>query len=137
MASQDQALTERQQQVLKLTTEGKNPTEIGEALGISSQAVHGHFRRLRAHGLLNGGTSAPAPSSKHSIAATLKSAMSAIDRTIAEQRKEIERSIAQLERNREQFKAQITKIDQDKREAEKALKELDGVRERAGTQQPA
>lgn len=45
-------LTERQREVLALVREGKNPTEIGKALGISSQGVHGHLRRLRGHGLI-------------------------------------------------------------------------------------
>lgn len=45
-------LTERQQAVLRLHREGKGPTEIGRELDISSQAVHGHYRRLRAHGLI-------------------------------------------------------------------------------------
>lgn len=44
--------TERQQDVLRLHRAGRNPTEIGRELKISSQAVHGHFRRLRAHGLV-------------------------------------------------------------------------------------
>jgi DNA-binding CsgD family transcriptional regulator len=41
-------LTERQRDVLRLVREGKNPTEIGKELEISSQGVHGHLRRLRA-----------------------------------------------------------------------------------------
>jgi DNA-binding MarR family transcriptional regulator len=47
-------LTDRQRDVLRLHQEGKNPTEIGAALGITSQAVHGHYRRLRARGLIEG-----------------------------------------------------------------------------------
>ena len=45
-------LTDRQRDVLRLHREGKNPTEIGKALGISSQGVHGHLGRLRNHGLI-------------------------------------------------------------------------------------
>lgn len=45
-------LTERQRDVLRLHTEGKNPTDIGRELNISSQAVHGHMKRLRGKGLI-------------------------------------------------------------------------------------
>lgn len=45
-------LTERQQQVLALHREGKNPTDIGRELSITSQGVHGHLRRLAARGLV-------------------------------------------------------------------------------------
>jgi predicted ArsR family transcriptional regulator len=45
-------LTDRQTDVLRLTREGKNPTEIGRELGISSQGVHGHLRKLREAGLV-------------------------------------------------------------------------------------
>lgn len=43
-------LSERQREVLELHNAGKNPTQIGRELNIKSQAVHGHFRRLRDHG---------------------------------------------------------------------------------------
>lgn len=47
-------LTDRQRDVLRLHGEGKNPTDIGTELGISSQGVHGHLRRLRDKGLIEG-----------------------------------------------------------------------------------
>jgi predicted ArsR family transcriptional regulator len=56
-------LTDRQRDVLRLHREGKNPTEIGKELDISSQGVHGHLRRLRAHGLIEE-LEAAAPKSK-------------------------------------------------------------------------
>jgi DNA-binding CsgD family transcriptional regulator len=43
-------ITARQREVLRLTAAGHSPTEVGRALGISSQAVHGHFRRVRVNG---------------------------------------------------------------------------------------
>lgn len=48
----DAGLTARQQEVLTLVREGKTPTEIGKALEISSQGVHGHLRRLAQRGLV-------------------------------------------------------------------------------------
>lgn len=45
-------LTERQADVLRLTREGKSPTEIGRELEITSQGVHGHLRKLRELGLV-------------------------------------------------------------------------------------
>ena len=54
MSNPTDDLTDRQRDVLRLHTEGKNPTEIGKALDITSQAVHGHFRRLREKGLIAG-----------------------------------------------------------------------------------
>jgi FixJ family two-component response regulator len=58
----DDELTERQGEVLNLVRAGRNPTEIGKELGISSQGVHGHIRRLRERGLLPeaGATTKPA-----------------------------------------------------------------------------
>jgi predicted ArsR family transcriptional regulator len=55
----ESTLTERQADVLRLYREGKSPTEIGKELDISSQGVHGHLRRLRAHGLIEGDTPKP------------------------------------------------------------------------------
>jgi predicted ArsR family transcriptional regulator len=54
-------LTDRQREVLDLVNEGKNPTQIGAALGISSQGVHGHIRRLRGKGLIPEDYGAPRP----------------------------------------------------------------------------
>lgn len=45
-------LTDRQRQVLELKREGKSTGEIKDALGISSQGVSGHLKRLRTKGLL-------------------------------------------------------------------------------------
>jgi predicted ArsR family transcriptional regulator len=45
-------ITDKQREVLSLVEEGKTPTEIGKAMDISSQAVHGHLRRLREAGVL-------------------------------------------------------------------------------------
>jgi biotin operon repressor len=44
-------LTERQRDILALVKQGQSATEIGRALGISSQGVHGHFQRLRSKGI--------------------------------------------------------------------------------------
>lgn len=60
MPTTEDQLTARQADVLRLHREGKNPTEIGRTLGISSQGVHGHLARLRQYGLIagEGGTTA-------------------------------------------------------------------------------
>jgi predicted ArsR family transcriptional regulator len=52
-ASNEEGLTERQRNVLHLVREGKNPTDIGKELGVSSQAVHGHLRKLRDLGFIS------------------------------------------------------------------------------------
>lgn len=64
MADAIEQLTDRQRDVLRLHGEGKNPTEIGEALEISSQGVHGHLRRLRQKGLVEDAGPARGPAAK-------------------------------------------------------------------------
>lgn len=114
--AEEPKLTDRQREVLRLAQEGKSPTEIGKELGISSQGVHGHMRRLAAHGLIereprrradNGRPIRPADSletvrrtAKAEIA-TLKRRLEALDRDMAklgEEREEIEAAIADLQK---------------------------------------
>lgn len=46
-------LSESARKVLDLYRAGTtSPTEISKALGVTSQAIHGHFRRLRERGLI-------------------------------------------------------------------------------------
>ena len=44
------ALTDRQQQIKALLDQSKTPHEIGEALGITENAVYQHIRRMRSAG---------------------------------------------------------------------------------------
>lgn len=61
MPTPEDNLTEKQRQVLALVRRDPQPTptEIAKELGITSQAVHGHFRRLRGHGLMPAEGTAP------------------------------------------------------------------------------
>jgi DNA-binding CsgD family transcriptional regulator len=51
------ALTERQQQIVDLQKQGKKAKEIGEALGISENAVYQQLRRIRKGSDANGSAS--------------------------------------------------------------------------------
>jgi len=58
------ALTERQQEIKKLLDEGKTPREVGEALGISENAVYQHRRRMGASAKKSSGRSAAPKATK-------------------------------------------------------------------------
>jgi DNA-binding Lrp family transcriptional regulator len=115
-------LTERQRDVLRLQREGKTPTEIGNELGISSQGVHGHLRRLRDHGLIERGAAKPAKPRDARAPGPRRfdpaSTIAAVQQTIATQRAELDTREAEID-------AQIEQLREEKRAIEAARKELD------------
>jgi predicted ArsR family transcriptional regulator len=115
----EENLTERQADVLRLTQEGKNPTDVGRELGISSQGVHGHLRRLRAKGLLpdeeprprarrrNGRTPAPVD-----YLSAIRAAAERAEREILDRQAEIDAEIADLKREREALDGALEEVRQ-------------------------
>lgn len=105
-------LTEKQRQVLELHNEGKNPTEIAEALGISSQGVHGHFRRLRSKGLMpeEPGRRRPTPNGRHPVSAD--DALEAVRETVRTQRQGLEDRKTAIATEIKALKTQDEEIDQ-------------------------
>jgi predicted ArsR family transcriptional regulator len=115
----EENLTERQADVLRLTQEGKNPTDVGRELGISSQGVHGHLRRLRAKGLLpdeeprprarrrNGRTPAPVD-----YLSAIREAAERAEREILDRQAEIDAEIADLKREREALDGALEEVRQ-------------------------
>jgi predicted ArsR family transcriptional regulator len=115
----EENLTERQADVLRLTQEGKNPTDVGRELGISSQGVHGHLRRLRAKGLLpdeeprprarrrNGRTPAPVD-----YLSAIREAAERAEREILDRQAEIDAEIADLKREREALDGALGEVRQ-------------------------
>lgn len=122
-ASSDDGLTDRQRDTLRLHREGKNPTEIAEALGISSQGVHGHFRRLRAKGLMEGDDRAVRASSRRrngSGPVTADDALEAVRATARTQRN------ALIER-KESITAEIDALKAEAKKIDKTVGELDAM----------
>jgi predicted ArsR family transcriptional regulator len=115
----EENLTERQADVLRLTQEGMNPTDVGRELGISSQGVHGHLRRLRAKGLLpdeeprprarrrNGRTPAPVD-----YLSAIREAAERAEREILDRQAEIDAEIADLKREREALDGALEEVRQ-------------------------
>jgi predicted ArsR family transcriptional regulator len=113
-------LTKRQKDVLRLVREGKNPTEIGKELGISSQGVHGHMRRLRDRGLLPAADRAkpagrPRATANHKVSPT--SALEAVRATVREQLEAIDARQAAIER-------EITALTEERDQLDTARTEL-------------
>jgi DNA-binding Lrp family transcriptional regulator len=98
--------------VLRLHRAGKNPTEIGEELGISSQGVHGHFRRLRDRGLMEGktATSTPKPAATDRPV-DAASALDAVRQAAATQRQQLVDRKAEIDREVKSLKKQDGEID--------------------------
>jgi DNA-binding MarR family transcriptional regulator len=119
MPTPESELTERQRDVLRLHREGKNPTEIGRELDISSQGVHGHLRRLRGHGLIE--------SEARPAAAKRRDARQAFDpaSTIAAVQQAIAAQRAQLDSREAEIDGQIEQLRAEKRAIGEARKELD------------
>lgn len=122
----------RAAEVLALTKEGKNPTEIGTQLGITSQAVHGHLRRLRDKGLLppdpraRGKAGTDNGRSEFSAAGAFRE----VRASIARQQQELDRHMAGLDRQLEELDRRKNEIKQERKDAEKAkerLAELEGT----------
>jgi SOS-response transcriptional repressor LexA len=116
-------LTDRQRDVLRLHGEGKNPTQIGEELGISSQGVHGHLRRLRGKGLIEGtARTAPVPVAvpDNGRPLTAADALEQVRQAAATQRQ-------QLADRKAQIASEITSLNAQDAEIDAALAELDAM----------
>jgi DNA-binding MarR family transcriptional regulator len=124
VASEDDDLTDRQRDVLRLYREAKSPTEIGRALQISSQGVHGHLRRLRQKGLIEPLQRAPrattaeaAPSDERArqrLAASL--ALKTVHETIAQQEQLIDSRQAAIREQIAELQAEYEDLSASKRE---------------------
>jgi predicted ArsR family transcriptional regulator len=115
-------LTDRQTDVLRLTREGKSPTEIGRELGISSQGVHGHLRRLREAGLVEPLT-APKRAAKRPAARDSGAAFDPQD-TIRAVVQEITAQLDALDAREQQVDATIAELKDEKRRIALARTEL-------------
>jgi predicted ArsR family transcriptional regulator len=122
----DTNLSERAQQVLALTKDGKNPTEIGEQLGITSQGVHGHLRRLREKALLppdpKARTKAPANGPVRDFNAAV--AFDEVRRSIERQRHGLDEHIAGIDRELERLEERKKALKKERTDAEKAKERL-------------
>jgi DNA-binding MarR family transcriptional regulator len=113
-------LTDKQREVLRLHNEGKNPTEIGKAMGTSSQAVHGHFRRLRAHGLI---ADEATPSR---VAAARRRTTNGFDpgNALAAVIAAAEEGIAKAEQRKRDIDLLVMGLDEERRELDATIEEL-------------
>lgn len=128
-------LTEAQQRVLTLLGEDKSPTEIAKDMGITSQGVHGHMSRLRKRGLLPGEPAAstagrtPARSRKRAAGndrrVTPADAFAEVRASIDEQRKGLTARATELDQEIDDLKAEIDRRRNEKRQVEKAAKDLE------------
>lgn len=117
-------LTDRQKEVLELHNQGKNPTEIGNALAISSQAVHGHFRRLREKGLIPGdGPPRAAAAKRRPNARRGLDAAAAVDavRQAAEQQRDA------IHGRQQEIDAEIASLNAERSELDGALQAIAGM----------
>lgn len=119
-------LTDRQRDVLRLLREGKNPTEIGRELGISSQGVQGHMRRLRQKGLAEPAASprtvAPAANARtRGPAAPFDpaSTIAAVQQAIADERAKLDRREAEINAEFERLRAEQQAITDARNELDK------------------
>ena len=120
-------LTDRQRDVLRLHRDGRNPTEIGKELGISSQGVHGHLRRLRGHGLIEDGAPAAKPAArKRSANERHRGAASAFDpaAAIAAVQQAITQQHTQLDDREAEIDAEIARLRDEKKAIAAARAEL-------------
>lgn len=113
MTADPEKLTERQSDVLRLTKEGKNPTDVAKELGISSQGVHGHLRRLRAKRLL--APDAPKRKGANGRAevdylATIRLAAEQAEQDIRKRQSEIDQAIANLQAERDGLNAALEEV---------------------------
>lgn len=119
-------LSERATQVLTLTKAGKNPTDIGAELGITSQAVHGHLRRLRDKDLLP-----PDPKAKAKARTengrpdfTVDTAFAEVRASIARQRDDLDTYMVEVDRELERIEERKKELKKERAEAEKAKERL-------------
>lgn len=125
-----EGLTDKQREVLELHNDGKSPTEIGKALGITSQAVHGHFRRLRASGLVPDTGAAKPAAAKRPARITAPngrqafdpgSAINAVKLAAAQQRRELDAREQQIDGEIEALKADKKAIGEARRDLNKLV----------------
>lgn len=121
-------LTERQQAVLALTQENKNPTEIGKELGISSQGVHGHLRKLRAAGLLPELAGKKAADNGRSDTVTAAGAFREIQQSIARQQRDLATQLPRIDKAIEAKQDEIKALKRERSEAEKAIARLEELK---------
>jgi DNA-binding CsgD family transcriptional regulator len=129
----DPPLTEKQQQVLDLLAQDKTPTQIAEALNITSQGVHGHMQRLRRRGLIPG-EAAPSQGARRnrgsrkaatSAGITPTDAFAEVRASIDAQRQGLTARASELDQEIDDLKAEIDRRRTEKRGVEKAAKDLE------------
>src|SRR5688500_8847872 len=99
-------LTDRQRDVLELHRKGKNPTEIGKELGISSQGVHGHMRRLKQRGLIEDDGPKAGKKPKNGVTHDPSKALEAVQATINQQEQNLMDRLDEIAHEREQLDAE-------------------------------
>jgi predicted transcriptional regulator len=126
---EDEQITTRQRDVLRLHQEGKNPTAIGKELGISSQGVHGHLRRLSAKGLIEGeaasakrvtraaGAKTSGPPAPFDPADTIRTVV----RTITAQLEQLNTREAEIDEEIERLRGEKKKIAKARNELDKLI----------------
>jgi DNA-binding CsgD family transcriptional regulator len=119
----DPPLTEKQQQVLDLLAQDKTPTQIAEALNITSQGVHGHMQRLRRRGLIPG-EAAPSQGARRNRGSRKAATSAGITPTDA-QRQGLTARASELDQEIDDLKAEIDRRRTEKRGVEKAAKDLE------------
>lgn len=125
MKTAEPELTDRQRAVLRLTQEGSNPTEIAREIGITSQGVHGHLRKLRQMKLLperQGAARRPTRPADGGDVVSAENALAAVRRAVEEQAEAI------LARQ-QAIDLEIAALEHERVELEKALAELEHYRE--------
>lgn len=107
-------ISEKQEQVLKLHKEGKNATEIAKEMGIKSNGVHAHIRRLRAKGLIPkvSGSRKSGSTRKSKATTTRNSRRASSPRSprVPASVKALEQAKAQAAKRVEQIDAEIAKL---------------------------
>lgn len=122
-------ISPRAAQVLELHKAGKNPTEIGAELGITSQGVHGHLSRLRRAGLIadkKKGKDQDNGRPEFNVA----TAFGEVRQTISRQQHELDAHIASIDRRLEDLEESKKALKKERADAERAkvrLSELEGT----------
>lgn len=117
-------LTERQRDVLRLHQQGKSPTEIGKELEISSQGVHGHLRRLRDKGLIEGEPRRKPQPTSGAFDASM--ALKTVRETIAEQTTLIRNRQTEIDQLIRELGAERTRLDETLAELERLVDHSEG-----------
>lgn len=122
----------RAAEVLALHKDGQNPTQIGQALGISSQAVHGHLRRLREKELLPPDPKAKTKAAKDTNGRSFsaEAAFAEVRASIERQQRDLDTYIIDVDREIERLDDRKAELYVERENAEKAkarLVELEGT----------